>query len=260
MISGSTVTFLGALALLCEFLLLMTALKITLTSSVASVIVTYRTQSLILAGVTGFTAWNKMSGVPNGELGLVAQAVILVLIMVLPLALGPLAKWLLIRATRRPKVKGIPGETKRDWRDREAERTWRDASELAVSTRAQDVIAFVGIIALSALVAARFHLDGDETISLTVSLTLHLVGLYIMAIKRDLISQTIGLLVMDHGLYLAVVKIVAVPVPALFFVVGLWFYTLVTVAILVLMVPEVRQKLPAGIDLARIARQSDLKG
>jgi len=78
--------------------------------------------------------------------------------------------------------------------------------------------------------------------------------------KRDLISQTIGLLVMDQGLYLAVLKVVDVPVPALYFVAGLWFYTIITVVILVFLVPQVHRECKGGINLDEIAKQSELRG
>ena len=78
-----------------------------------------------------------------------------------------------------------------------------------------------------------------ERIGLAVSLTLHLAGLYYMTFPgRDIITQVVGLLVMDHGLYLAVVKIVEIPVPAAFFVISLYFYTAITIFILVILLPE----------------------
>ena len=211
---------------------------------------------------------------------------ILGMILVLPLLLAVLSRWLLLRATQSAQTsddsrdmqacqvtqqKGTRTRYRISWpfgdeKFAEAKRTWRDASEKAVSIRASDAIAFIAIVALAACVAAWFgHRPSDrslrsldETMGLTVSLSLHLVGLYIMTAKSDLISQTVGLLVMDHGLYLAIIKIVAVPVPALSFVFGLWCYTVITFVILVYMVPQIRRR--EGIDLAAIARESNLKG
>ena len=80
-----------------------------------------------------------------------------------------------------------------------------------------------------------------------------------MVIRHDIISQVIGLLVMDHGLYLAVVKIVAVPVPATFFVISLYFYTLITLVILLVLVPQMRRRTNT-IDLDEIAHNSTLEG
>lgn len=235
-----------ALATLFEFVLLLTALRITMAYSIADVIATYRVQSLILAGVTGFSAWTKVA-----QFGLSVQVFVLVLILVLPLFFAGWARWALDRATRRETTTADPDE---------AGRTWRDTGIQAPGARGLDLWVFFLIIALATLVAVRFKLNTDETIGLTVSLTLHLLGLFIMVSKRDLISQTIGLLVSDHGLYLAVVELVAIPVPAFFFVVGLWCYTLITLAILWLLVPQVRRRVSHEIDLDRIAEKSELKG
>jgi hypothetical protein len=115
-----------------------------------------------------------------------------------------------------------------------------------------------------------------KSVGLAVALCLHLVGLYNTTIRRDIISLVVGVLIMDHGLYLAVVKIVAVPVPAFFFALALVAYTIITILILVFMVPqlirsiaeeEARGKQAAGIqlierptiDLGRIASTSPLK-
>jgi hydrogenase-4 membrane subunit HyfE len=145
---------------------------------------------------------------------------------------------------------------------KDVDRSWRDAGGHSVSHRVEDVGAFVLIVVLAALIVWQFpnQSSSDETIGLVVSLTLHLLGLYMIAYKQDLISQTVGLLVMDHGLYLAVVKIVELPVPGLLFVIGLWFYTFITLFILYFLVPQVRRSVTDGIALDRIARKSDLTG
>ena len=79
-----------------------------------------------------------------------------------------------------------------------------------------------------------------------------------MVVKRDIISQVVGLLIMDQGIYLAVVKIIEIPVPADLFVLSLYFYTLITIFILVILLPEIRVRTDS-IDLGEIARKSDLK-
>jgi hydrogenase-4 membrane subunit HyfE len=273
-----------------EFLLLITAFWITLTSSIESIVRTYRVQSVLLAVVTASTAWEKLQYRQGDPFGLDTKFIVLGMILVLPLLLAVFSKELLLRATLSVNAAAAPRERKLvhpakhggqketnavfwglpsaqesdEYAD--AKRTWRDVSEKSLSIRALDVIAFIAIVALAAWAATLFSQRPsdkiprpiDETLGLTVSLSLHLVGLYIMTAKRDLISQTVGLLVMDHGLYLTIVKIVAVPVPALSFVIGLWFYTVITFVILVFMVPQIQRR--EGIDLATIARESDLKG
>jgi hydrogenase-4 membrane subunit HyfE len=236
---------------LLDFLLGMTALRVTVTTSVARVIRTYQLQCFLLMGTGGITAWGKL----HENAGIVW--VPLVLIAALPVFLGVFVGWSLQSATRLPDSADV-------------DQVWRDASEDSVSHRTKDVGAFVLIIVLAALVAWQFHhrsispqscpLSDDETIGLIVSLTLHLLGLYMIAYKQDLISQTVGLLVMDHGLYLAVIKIVELPPPGLFFVIGICFYTLITLFILFFLVPQVRRRVSEGIALDRIAENSELTG
>jgi hydrogenase-4 membrane subunit HyfE len=178
------------------------------------------------------------------------------MVVLLPVALAMWIRPLLIRATARTEPgRLLPGAAAQA----DAERVWRDSSETAVVTRIVDVVAFLGVMAVAFLAAGRLAQEPAQQIGLLVSLALPFAGLYNMLAKRDIISQIIGLLVMDHGLYLAVVKVVEIPTPAIFFVVSLYFYTLITVAILLFMLPQVR-RVTGQIDLDEIARQSELKG
>jgi hydrogenase-4 membrane subunit HyfE len=236
-----------------EIGLLVTALMVTVSASVNRVIVYYRLQSLLLAAVTGMGALSGM--IQRGEPPF-ATVVFVGLIVVLPLGLAIGIRWLLIRATARPQEERLAaGESAHS----DAERIWRDSSETAVKTRPLDVAAFVALMAVSFLVASQITQVPVVQIGLLVSLALPFTGLYNMVFKRDIISLSIGLLVMDHGLYLAVVKVVNVPDPARLFVISLYFYTLITLAILVFMLPQLR-RITDQIDLDEIARQSELKG
>jgi hydrogenase-4 membrane subunit HyfE len=240
------------LAILLETGLLVTALLITVTGSVSRVIATYRLQSLLLAIVAGLAALEQLL---LGKAG--AQFV--GLIVLLPLALAAGIRYLLARATA---LQGTDGRAAGDAGQTDAERVWRDSSEAAVNIRPADVAAFLGLIAIAFLIAYQIAPSGPENreqIGLLVSLALPLTGFYNMVFKRDIISQIVGLLVMDHGLYLAVVKVVAIPVPATLFVISLYFYTLITVAILVFLLPQVR-RVTGEIALDEIARRSELKG
>ncbi len=232
-----------------EIGLLVTALLITVTGSVNKVVVTYRLQSLLLAVVTGLAAVTQPT---TGQTGPQFAG----LIVLLPLALAVLIRRLLIRATARttPELQATGESAMID-----AERVWRDSSETAVSTRPADAAAFLGLLAVAFLIANEISKNPETRIALLVSLALPFTGLYNMIFKRDIISQIIGLLVMDHGLYLAVVKVVQIPTPATIFVISLYFYTLITMAILVFLLPQVR-RVTGQIDLGEIARNSDLKG
>lgn len=256
MATATTIGALRNLAVLLETGLLVTALFITISSSIGRVIGTYRLQSLLLAVVTGLAALNQLL---QGATGTGTGAGFVGLIVLLPLALFGGVRYLLARAT----VPHMPGTRKGvDDARHEAERVWREASEKAVTVRPADVAAFLGLAGVAFLVAYQIFptqsADWDQ-IGLMVSLSLHLTGLYNMVFKRDIISQIVGLLVMDHGLYLAVVKVVPITQLAIFFVISLYFYTLITMAILVFMLPQVR-RVTEQIALDEISRRSELKG
>ena len=269
---------------LLEVILLWTTLKIITSDTVNQKIKTYRFQSGLVAFVTGLSAFVKaIEGRGSGNLVL-----LILLIAMLPLLLAWAIKTLLARATLSvpmtisfrdqvmpvvvwlfrallPKRLKESREIKRSLFffkkiERDAEREWlRYKAQVKGPTQHLVflVLVFVASLIASQIIADRFELS--ELVGLVVSLALHLIGLYNMVVKQDLISQVIGLLIMDHGLYLAVVKIVEIPIPATFFVVSLYFYTLITLFILVILLPRVRQ-VTGSIDLSEIANQSNLKG
>ena len=139
--------------------------------------------------------------------------------------------------------------------ERSAEREW--LQQKPPGKRQYAFVLFLILVFIAFLIASAFK--PDVRIGLLVSLTLHLIGLYNMFAKRDIISQVIGLLIMDHGLYLAVVRIVEIPVPAALFVVSLYFYTVITMFILVILLPRLRQ-VTESIDLFEISEKSNLRG
>ncbi|MCA9929682.1 MAG: NADH-quinone oxidoreductase subunit K [Anaerolineales bacterium] len=235
-----------------EIILILTTLLISTANSVQRSITHYRRQSGLLAAISGisvFLAWieNPWS---------IETLILVVFVMILPILLAAYIEPILVRATVASQ-----GGLRIDAPERQAaQRIWQ-RNEGATASKAQELLVLAGLVVLAVLVAFRLdaaHFD-QLRIGLVVSLTLHLVGLYNMVIKRDIISQVIGLLIMDHGLYLAVVKVVAVPYPAMLFVLGLFFYTLITVAILVFMLPMVRRQ-TGSINLDEIAHDSTLEG
>lgn len=253
--------FLRGLLLPSEIALLVTALIITTSEPVEQIITTYQLQSWVLAGVTGLTAVIK---VIEGGRARVDVAILILFIVVLPIMLAVFIKRLLIRVTI-PTVTG----TGHVHMQRQAQQEWlkyKTAVNIqpwpTVNTQFRDLLIFVVLVSVAFLIAFQIiagEFPSSDRIGLMVSLALHLVGLYNMVVKREIISQVLGLLIMDHGLYLAVVKIVAIPVPATFFVISLYFYTLITIFILVILLPRVRD-ITGSIDLSEISEKSDLKG
>jgi len=235
-----------------EISLLFTAFLITTHNAVKGAISYYRIQSLLLAFVTGAFAADSLFQDKSFSF---ADFRLLLFVIFLPLVLGFSIKRLLERATiqtRQSKAQSLA-----------AERVWLQQTSVV---HPWSVVLFLGLVGLSTAVAfggviplSDEPLDLSLRISLLVSISLFLTGLLNTASKSDIISQVVGLLTMDHGLYLAVVTIVNFQFLAGLFIAALWFYTLITVAIIVVIVPQVRQA-ANSIDLDTIARGSDLEG
>lgn len=279
----------GALTLL-EVLLVIGAVLVTISDSVKQAITLYQMQCVLLAIVTTATAAPK-SGAAVGLILGIAFLPFLLAITIRPLLhlatlptrgidvtktlfaaiVGPgLEKLYSLRqGTRRPPLESpaapapLPGPIAQRlvrYRslERDAEIEWQSLQSMHKNLAP---LLLFPVFLLFAVLVPFVILEADfahtERVGLAVSLALHLIGLYNMVVKRDLISQVIGLLIMDQGLYLAVVKIVEIPVPAQFFVISLYFYTLITVFVLAVLLPKIRQT-TGSIDLDDIAHTSDL--
>lgn len=264
-----------------EFFLVATTLAATTRQTIQETIGWYKLQCIILAVATALTAWIRNNG---------AITPLLVSIFVLPMVLMVVIENLLAAATMYSEPADLPGsrtgfQTRLSDATMDSEpvdlpgartryrillsasdlqrihRIWTAASKPAQSAR-RDLFYFFALVGIAFLIAYSIISGNDSValdkkIGLGVSLVLHLVGLYNTVTKGDIVAQIIGLLIMDHGLYLAVVKIVAIPVPASYFVTALYFYTLITLVILFLMIPQVCGHAKT-IDLDIIAKNSEL--
>jgi hydrogenase-4 membrane subunit HyfE len=117
--------------------------------------------------------------------------------------------------------------------------------------------------ALSAAVALELPPSWSEqslsaNIGVAIALSLVLLGIFTMVTRGDLISQLVGLLVMDHGIYLGVVRLlVSVPMVVVF-VAGLLAYTLVTLLILFYLTREVQNRSGTiGVSAQRTLSESE---
>jgi|HubBroStandDraft_1064217.scaffolds.fasta_scaffold104241_2 hydrogenase-4 membrane subunit HyfE len=244
-------------ALVMSYLLVIIALWISATRTLTSMVRLYQAQALVLTVVVLITAFEP--GRRLLALGLVA---------ILPFTLAVIVPPLLARATfdstssRSPAhgsgavgLRGIRA-AQRQALD-EAELTWlqHGGSRLPVSlSTAIDMF----LIAVAVLVAYRLS-GGAETTSvapsLAVSIALLLQGLFTMINKNDIVSQIIGLLVVDQGLFLAAVR-VAPAALAVFFVLSLFLYVLVTLTILLWVLPGLHRT-SASIE---VAGNAELRG
>jgi hydrogenase-4 membrane subunit HyfE len=115
--------------------------------------------------------------------------------------------------------------------------------EHGLSTRQQILSILVSLALTVFAFGVAFSLVGPQStaeraFSLAVALTLLMLGIFTMINRQDLISQIMGLLVMDHGLFLAVVRVLPYTSLVPMFVVSLVLYILITLMILVILLPE----------------------
>lgn len=277
---------------LLEVMLIIMALAVTVANSISDAVKWYQWQCLVLAVVTTLTAIIAVGAHPDLLLSDVQTwfdlIPLILLIALLPTVLFFAIRPLLHRATlatapssNQDTLKTLlvaifvsPVEGLTHWcpqrlaprmqryreLERDAEALWQ--SRQTTQNRLRTMLQFLLLVVIAILVpfymASTTYFKTSAHVGLAVSLILHLVGLFNMFTRHDIISQVIGLLIMDQGLYLAVVRIVAIPVPAIYFVVSLYFYTLITIFVLVILLPKIRET-AHSIDLADIANESDLK-
>ncbi len=243
-----------------ELLLLVTAYQITTRRDIPQVIRAYQWQSAFLAFTALLIALlDPTKGIGNPKELFTSQTLLAIaLIALLPIALVKFIDWIQARATIYDPKQGSSLRRLSDQERQLAHAVWL-AQRHIVSGQAG--FHFLGLALMSFVIVFGGIIDVEvgEKLGLSVSLTLHLVGLYNTVSRKDILTQVIGVLTMDHALYLAIVKIVNIPVPATLFVIALYFYTIITVLILFLVVPQLRHVMGA-INLDEIKANSELEG
>jgi hydrogenase-4 membrane subunit HyfE len=213
-----------------SYLMVIIALAISASNTLKQMIRLYRYQAMVLTIVALLTAFTP-------------QRATFAVLAALPAGLALLVAPLLGRASL---IQSPRGPTRLRDAPRHADLIWLQHGDSRLSGGISAGIDMV-LIATAVLVADRLvgRLGGVGTgstvvPSLAASIALLLQGLFTMSIKRDIIAQIVGLLVMEHGLFLAAV-LVAPPGLATLFVISLFFYVLVTLTILLWILPELRR-------------------
>lgn len=251
------INLLNYLIIILELSLLVTAYLITTHRDVPDVIKAYSWQSFILAA-TGVLIVIAAMGDPSK---LAEFGIPILLIAVLPFALGFYIEQVLAKAT----VSETGSKEKRAFWNLVSEEQKRLARNIwleqrhAVSGRAGIMFALLVGLAFAIVFLADLLPESEAKMGVSVSLALHLIGLYNTFLRQDILSQVIGILTMDQGMYLAILKVVNIPAPAVLFVIAVYFYTLITLLILFLILPRLRQEMKT-LSLDNIARDSTLEG
>lgn len=96
------------------------------------------------------------------------------------------------------------------------------------------IIAYI----VSSQVASQFA--SEQFNGLVASLALLLVGLFIMISAYDILSMMMGLLVMENGLFLAVVIVIFNPILLSAFILSMFAWYILTLIILIIFLPRLR--------------------
>lgn len=243
------------------FVMVPIALGIISVRAIRRMIRLYQMQSLVLAFLTALIAFER-------EMDLKTRLLLIFFAVVIPGLLAYIIEPLLAQAT-------VPREV--PWSERlhpffrhflpryydESVQSIREAlpvwMEHGLSPSRQIVSVAVSLLLTAGAYFVAFKLIRNEfnrAQSLAVAMTLLMLGIFTMINRQDLISQIIGLLVMDHGLFLAVVRVIALPALITTFVVSLFLYILITLFILVILLPE----LHARSKTIEVAGQNTLRG
>lgn len=97
------------------------------------------------------------------------------------------------------------------------------------------------LVIVAYFVASQIAPRVENFNGLVASLALLLVGLFIMIYAYDTLAQMMGLLVMENGLFLAAVIVINDPNLLLAFLVSMFAWYILTLIILVLFLPRLRQ-------------------
>jgi hydrogenase-4 membrane subunit HyfE len=239
-----------------SYLLIIIALGISATRTITLMVRLYQLQALVLTVVVLITAIEPARSVL--ALGLMA---------ILPVMLALIVPLLLARATSdgtsvrsgadeagTGRLRRFAAAQRRPLKQPQLIWLQHGGSRLPVSTSA-GIDMF--LIATAVLVAYRLSVGKYAPVAagLAVSIALLLQGLFTMINKNDIISQIIGLLVVDQGLFLAAVR-VAPPALAYLFVVSLFLYVLVTLIILLWVLPGLHR----AFSSIEVADKTELKG
>jgi hydrogenase-4 membrane subunit HyfE len=236
-----------------SYLLIIIALWISATRTLTLMVRLYQIQALVLTSVVLMTAFEPGRSV--SALGLMAVLPLLLAILVPPL----LANATLDATSTRPggDEAGLGWLRRLTAAQRKAQLIWlrHGGSRLPVALSAA-----IDMFLIATAVLVAYRLSGSDSAAgvasaLAVAIALLLQGLFTMINKNDIVSQIIGLLIVDHGLFLAAVR-VAPPAYASLFVLSLFLYMLVTLIILLWVLPGLHRTSTS----IEVAGNAELKG
>lgn len=253
----SLVPLLQGSILLATYTLLGCALWSSFSSTLRQMISRYIYQAYTLAAITWLTALDLFARAKQPEILLLVG-----MMGVLPLILAHYIQPFLARAT-------VPGSSSLlqvfdarvsiKWL-RGAEQIWLQHGRTRISPGA-NIVANLGLTSFSLFIAFQLATPGQsgsaiDPMSLAISLALLMIGLFSMIVKTDILSQVMGFLVMEQGMFLAAIKVITLPALTIIFVISMFAYILVTLFILGVLLPS----LHSSVGSISIDQFTKLKG
>lgn len=261
------------------FFMLLMAMMISTSTAVNHMIPLYKWQSGALAGITLVTAFTFQPDKPKdptSQFFIFLFTIIPVLLMViieplLALASVPedISDFERIKHLLSPQIRLKARQ--RAYPVWLAQRPTRSALRLILLDLFLMVLAFITAFTLvpgAGVISSTLMPDSEVLDStmvsnpgvmasiLAISFSLLLIGLSIMRSKQDIISQIMGLLIMEHGMFLAAIRLITAPTVMMAFVISLFLYIIITLTILVFLLPDLH-RISGTID---IDQQDQLKG
>jgi hydrogenase-4 membrane subunit HyfE len=195
----------------------------------------YQIQVFVLAAVVLLTAFDLVEADRPLNLGIVGIALLLII----------LAFWVKPLLRRATHYKLQSGKTEQPRRFSDVDLIWLYHGRLRIGSFRSILIdllltciSFWVAYRLTAASTSENLIDAD---ALAISLALLLLGLFIIVNNLDIIAQVIGLLIMDHGLFLAAVKIIPSLNLEILFTLSLIVYISITLFILSSILPALSQ-------------------
>lgn len=246
-----------------SFTMLLLALTISTARTVNAMISFYQVQCLVLAFITVLTPFSNFQDFDWKENG------ILIICALIPLTLFWVIRPLLAQVTVAQDLPVLVRLRRLFWAQSRNENI-RLATPVWLqqrSTRGGEILTFLVDLVLILLayigsdVMQEAFLEGAtdnlyQITGLATSMSLLLLGLSTMIRKADIVAQVIGLLVMEHGMFLGAISLKSVSNETTLFVISLFLYTIITLTLLVILLPELSQA-SGSID---IRDQNKLRG
>jgi hydrogenase-4 membrane subunit HyfE len=237
------------------FFMLFMAIMISTAPAVYQMIPLYKLQSISLALITLMTAvWFK-SAEPFSRL-------LVYLFTIIPIMLMLIIEPLLVLASVPEDISTVE-RIKRLFNPLVLNNSRRHAYPVWLAQRPSARTVFASILfdllmIVLAFIVAFSLVQNDRFMAnmLAISFSLLLLGLSIMRGRQDIISQIMGLLIMEHGMFLAAIRLIDSSIVIVAFVISLFLYIMITLTILVFLLPDLH-RISGTID---IDQQEQLKG